>query len=404
MSAIYPIAVPKWGIEMVEGTVNNWLKQPGDSVRKGDEILEIESDKIVNVWEAPADGVLRRALVEEGEARAVGQLLGVIAASDVSEDSIDAFIAGYGDTSPEPPAEPDSAHSPAPPPPRAASEPSGGTGGRASPVVKRLAGELGVDIERVVGSGRNGRITQDDVRAAAERSSTADSAATAAEYADRPLSATRKTIAQRLTSAKQDIPHYYLSVAWEVDSLLVVRQKLNETSSVKISLNDILVYCVARALIAEPRVNIHVLDGVIRQFSRANVAIAIATDDGLFPATLHGAEALSVENIAARRADLVARANTGELTREDLEGASFTVSNLGMYGIDQFTGIINPPMGALLALGRAREQCVARGGEVATATVISATLSCDHRAIDGAVGAQFLAALQREIETLGQET
>ena len=408
MSAIYPIAVPKWGIEMVEGTVNNWLKQAGDDVNKGDEILEIESDKIVNVWEAPADGVLRRLLVEEGEARAVGQLLGVIAGADVSEDSIDAFIASYSD---EAPADEPEAATPSPAPaattsPAAKPAASGSTGGRASPVVKRLAEELGVDIDQVAGTGRNGRITQDDVRAAAENGPAAPSTAPAVDgdYEDIPLSATRKTIAQRLTSAKQDIPHYYLTVDWEVDNLLALREQMNADAPVKISLNDMLVYCVARALVAEPRVNIHVTEDTVRQFKQANVAVAIATDDGLFPATIYGADSLGVEEIAQRRADLVSRANTGELTRDDLAGATFTVSNLGMYGIDQFTAIINPPMGALLALGRAQERCVARNGQVETATLISATLSCDHRAIDGAIGAQFLAALQSEIEQLGQQT
>jgi pyruvate dehydrogenase E2 component (dihydrolipoamide acetyltransferase) len=193
-------------------------------------------------------------------------------------------------------------------------------------------------------------------------------------------------------------------VDWEVDALLAARQKLNADSPVKISLNDMLVHCVARALIAEPRVNIHVKDDAVRQFKQAHVAVAIATDDGLFPATIYNADGLSVQEIASRRADLVARANGGELTRDDLAGATFTVSNLGMYGLDRFTAIINPPMGALLALGQAREQCVARDGQVETATVISATLSCDHRAIDGAVGAQFLAALHGEIEKLGRET
>ena len=403
MSAIYAIAVPKWGIEMVEGTINSWLKSSGDSVSKGDEILEIESDKIVNVWEAPADGVLRRLLVDEGEARAVGQLLGVIAAADVSDEAIDAFIASYDDKpdtpvpTPEAPAKtaPASASRAAP----AASAPGGA--GRASPVVKRLAGELGVDLGTLSGSGRNGRITQDDVRAAA--SGAPEPVATAhinQDYLEQPLSATRKTTAQRLTAAKQEIPHYYLGVEWEVDALEARREVLNAQGDVRVSLNDMLVYCVARALMEVPEVNINVVDDTVRQFKHANVAIAIATDNGLYPATIRKAETLSVQDIAAQRIALVDRAQGGTLTREDLSDGSFTVSNLGMFGIDQFTAIINPPMGAILAVGAAKEKCVARAGKVAVARTISATLSCDHRVIDGATGASFLKTLRAEIDRL----
>ncbi len=401
MSNIYPIAIPKWGIEMVEGTINNWLKQPGDTVSKGEDVLEIESDKIVNVWEAPADGVLRRQLVSEGEAREVGFLLGIIAAADVDDASIDAFIADYagavpaGEPAPEAPAPAPSR--PAPSTPAAA---PGGEGRRASPVVQRLATELGVDLATVSGSGRNGRITQEDVRAAASGETPAAPAAQDNGVQVIPFSATRKTIAQRLVSAKQQIPHYYLSVDWEIDGLLRHRAALNENAEQKVSLNDLLVYCVARALIAEPGVNINVIDDSVHQFQQANIGVAVATQDGLFPVTLRGADSMTPAEIASATARLAASAKAGELTREDISGASFTVSNLGMQGIDRFTGIINPPAGALLALGAARERPVVREGELAVATVIHATLSCDHRAIDGALGARFLAALKREIDNL----
>lgn len=411
MSDIYPIAIPKWGIEMVEGTVNTWLKQPGDTVSKGEEILEIESDKIVNVWEAPADGILRRQLVEEGEARGVGQLLGIIAPAEVEDAHIDDFIANYGDAAEEQsPAATDPAPAPAPAtraaPAAAPGAPAAEGGRRASPVVRRLAEELGVDLAAVSGSGRNGRITQEDVHAAAAGAPAAAADENASIAADSgveviPFSATRKTIAQRLVGAKQDIPHYYLSVEWEIDGLVRKRQALNESGDTKISLNDLMVYCVARALQAEPRVNINVIDDSVHQFQQANVGVAIATDDGLFPATLRGVENMSPEQIAEATAELAGKAKSGGLTREDISDASFTVSNLGMFGIDQFTAIINPPVGAILALGAANQKPVVVDGELAVATVINATLSCDHRAIDGAVGASFLAALKREIDQLG---
>ena len=391
MSAIHAIAVPKWGIEMVEGTINSWLKSVGDEVRKGDEILEIESDKIVNVWEAPADGVLRRLLVDEGEARAVGQLLGVIAAAEVSDEDIDVFIASYADRGSSPAPKPEQEPLAKTPPAQASTgaPAASSDAGRASPVVKRLAQELGVNLAEVPGTGRNGRITQDDVRAAAAGTAPAAGPTASDDYSDLPLSATRKTIAQRLTAAKQEIPHFYLSADWEVDALAAKRDVLNEQCEARISLNDMLVYCVARALQVVPEVNVNVLGDTVRQYKRSNVAIAIATDNGLYPATIRAAESLSVAEIAAQRTALVERARAGNLTREDLSDASFTVSNLGMFGIDRFTAIINPPMGAILAVG-----------QVATATLLTATLSCDHRVIDGAIGARFLQALGEELQRL----
>jgi len=403
MSDIVPIAIPKWGIEMVEGTINTWLKQPGDTVSKGDELLEIESDKIVNVWDAPVDGVLRRQLVEEGEVRPVGSLLGIITTAVVDDATIDEFIASFAaGAESEDKAAPAAAPSAATASP-AASPAEGGVSKRTNPVVRRLAEELGVDLESVTGTGRNGRITQDDVRATAEGGAdAADSDTGAADYDVIPLSTTRKTIAKRLTEAKQNIPHYYLSVEWALDGLLAHRAKLNESGDTKVSVNDLLVYCVSRALIEVPRANINLVGDNIHQFKTANVAVAVATDDALYPVTLRGVEAMSPADIASATGAAADRARSGKLTPEDISGGSFTVSNLGMFGINQFTAIINPPMGAILALGAAKEQAVVDNGEVNIATVMNATLSCDHRAIDGAVGAAFLAALKSEIDKLGE--
>lgn len=380
MSDIYPIAVPKWGIEMVEGTINSWNKREGDSVSKGDEVFDMESDKIVNVWEAPVSGVLRRVIAAEGEAYPVGALLGVIAGADVSDADIDAFIAAFGggtsaEKSPQPAASTASAND---------------TAARTNPVVRKLAEELGVDLNSVVGTGRNGRITQEDVQAAAAGS--AGNAATD-EVDIIPLSATRKTIARRLTEAKQAIPHFYLGVEYELDGLLALRKALNASGENKVSVNDLIVWCVAQALIREPRVNVNLVGDDIHQFRQAHVCVAIATADGLYPATIRNADSLSVGAIAAASAALAEKAGTGKLTRDDISGGSFTVSNLGMLGVSNFTAIINPPMGAILALGKAEQKMVVRDGKPAVATMISATLSCDHRIIDGAVGARFLQVL-----------
>ncbi|MAT91123.1 MAG: pyruvate dehydrogenase [Halioglobus sp.] len=398
MSEIYPIAVPKWGIEMVEGTINTWNKREGDAIARGDEVFEMESDKIVNVWEAPVEGVLRRVIAEEGDAHPVGALLGVIAAADVSDADIDAFVASYANTSgsAETAAESAPAAAPATTAP-ASSKPGGDANTRSSPSVRRLAQELGVDLNTVNGTGRRGRITEDDVRAAA---SDAGEAGAGDNVQVTPLSATRKTIARRLTEAKQQIPHFYLSVDYELDGLLARRAQLNAAGDVRVSVNDLIVWCVGRALMAEPRVNVNLVGDDIHQFADANIAVAVATEDGLYPATVRKVQDLSVQELATNLADLAARAADGKLTKDDISGGSFTVSNLGMFGVHSFTAIINPPMGAILALGKGEQRVVVKDGAPAVATVINATLSCDHRVIDGAVGASFLQALGREIDAL----
>jgi pyruvate dehydrogenase E2 component (dihydrolipoamide acetyltransferase) len=394
VSDIYPIAVPKWGIEMVEGTVNLWHKQVGDRVTKGEEIFEMESDKIVNVWESPADGILRRVLAEEGDTHQVGQLLGVIASAEVDDEAIDNFIAEFskgvgtaGKTGGTPSA---SAA-------RAAPTATGGDANtRSTPAVRQLAQELGVDLNNITGTGRRGRITEEDVRAAApDRLESGDGAVDII-----PLSPTRKTIARRLTSAKQDVPHCYLTAEYELDKLIAHRKKLNDSGGVKVSVNDMIVWCVSRALMKEPRVNVNLVNDDIHQFRNANVSVAIATDDGLYPVTLRQAEKMSPADIATAIKQLAEKANSGALTKEDITGGSFTVSNLGMFGVNNFTAIINPPMGAILALGKGEQRVVVKDGEPAVATLISATLSCDHRIIDGAIGAQFLQALGEELARL----
>ena len=392
MSEIYAIAVPKWGIEMIEGTVNVWNKAVGDSVSKGDEILEMESDKIVNVWESPVDGVLRRIIAEEGDAHPVGALLGIIADAAIDDAAIDAFIADFAGKTESAPAEPKTTEASAP-----AAAPGGDAATRSAPAVRKLAEELNVDLNTVTGTGRRGRITEDDVRAAA---SEGDADGTASNIEIIPLSATRQTIAKRLTDAKQEIPHYYLTVEYDLDGLLAHRAAHNAADATRISVNDLIVSCVARALMREPRVNINVVDNAIHQYADANVSVAIATEDGLYPVTIRAAQNLSAADVAQATAALAQKAKDGKLTREDLSDGSFTVSNLGMFGVSNFTAIINPPMGAILALGKAEQKPVVKDGEIGIATRISATLSCDHRVIDGAVGAQFLQVLGEEIAGL----
>ncbi|MBL6697212.1 MAG: 2-oxo acid dehydrogenase subunit E2, partial [Luminiphilus sp.] len=343
----------------------------------------------------PVDGILRRVLVPAGDAHPVGALLGVIADASVADSDIDAFIAAHSTAPAEATAAPAADNTSADNTAAQQTVQTGDAYKRSSPSVRRLADELGIDLGTVTGTGRRGRITDEDVKAAAGGSGGAPEG-----VAVIPLTPTRKTIARRLTEAKQTIPHFYLTAEYELDGLLTHRAQLNESSDTKVSVNDLIVWCVARALMKEPRVNVNLVGDDIHQFHAANVSVAIATEDGLYPATVYGADAKTPAEIAAVTAELAEKAQTGKLTKEDISGGSFTVSNLGMYGITQFTAIVNPPMGAILALGKASQKVLVENGEQRIATVLNATLSCDHRVIDGAVGARYLAVLGDVIAAL----
>jgi pyruvate dehydrogenase E2 component (dihydrolipoamide acetyltransferase) len=333
---------------------------------------------------------LRRVIAQEGDAHPVGALLGIIAGADVGDAAIDEFVAGFAGS-----AESAQGDEPAAAAPKTAAA-GGSASTRSSPSVRRLAEELGVDLETVTGTGRRGRITDDDVREAAS----GGSGGASDDVEIIPLSATRKTIAKRLTEAKQEIPHFYLTVEYELDGLLAHRKQLNESGGTKVSVNDLIVWCVSRALMKEPRANVNLVGDAIHQFKKANISVAIATKDGLYPATVRGVDSMSPADIATAIGELAEKSNSGKLTKEDITGGSFTVSNLGMFGVDNFTAIVNPPMGAILALGKGQQKVVVKDGAPAVATMVSATLSCDHRVIDGAVGAQFLQVLGEEIAAL----
>ena len=413
-SGIHALAIPKWGIEMENGTVTSWHSNVGDSVTKGDELVDIESDKIMNTLEATATGVLKRVLLEEGDTLGVGELIGIIADEDASDDAIDAFIAEFNaalgksdGTKPEATkvaATSGVATTAADPAPAATS--AAPTKVRVSPPVRRLAEKLAVDIATVVGSGPNGRITSADVEAAAsaETSSeteTAPAAKSADEYTATALNATQQTIAGRLVESKQSVPHFYLSVDIKLDALLQKRQALNADQKQKVSINDLIVWCTARALMATPQINAQLVGNEVRQFKHADIAVAVATDRGLLTPIIRAAEEMSPLEISSNIAGMIEKAKNGGLERNDIVGGSFTVSNLGMYGVDSFDAIINPPQVAILALGKAKKQVVVGDDDdTSVATILSANLSSDHRVVDGALGGKFLSALKSEMEAL----
>jgi pyruvate dehydrogenase E2 component (dihydrolipoamide acetyltransferase) len=391
--------MPKWGIEMQEGTVTAWHFAPGQPVHKGDALLDVETDKIVNSVEAPVSGVLRRIIGAPGEVRAVGALLGVFADAEVPESEVDRFIGSFvaPDTSFEPLAAATTA-APAGAPPDADAE----SEARVSPIARRLALELGVDLAQVRGTGRNGRISKQDVEAwaatrAASPSAPASSAAAANPSTRERISATRATIARRLLESKQQIPHFRLGITVDAAPLVAHRAALRGSGK-PVSLNDLVVRACALALVRHRELNARFDGQEIVRYQDADVCIAVATDAGLMTPVLRAANTKQPQEIAALAAALTEKARAGGMTREEISGGTFTVSNLGMHGVERFDAVINPPQVAILAVGAVRTAVVPREGVPAIGELMDLTLSCDHRVVDGTVGAAFLASLRELLE------
>ena len=408
---MYALAIPKWGIEMETGTITNWHSNVGDNVTKGDELVDIESDKIVNTLEATGSGVLRRRLVEEDESLAVGELIGVIADADASEESIDAFIQEFNTALKESDGEPkdeslseESNETVSAESTEVAAAPEPGKV-RVSTPVRRKAEQLGVDLNTVVGSGPRGRITSADVELAvnngASEPATETTGSSGEKFTSKKLTSTQQTIGKRLVESKQSVPHFYLSIDLELDALLAKRATINTEQDQKVSINDMIVWCTAKALMVVPEINAQLVDDEIRQFEHADISVAVSTERGLLTPIVRAADQMAPEQIASAIAELADKAKNGGLEKSDISGGSFTVSNLGMFGVKSFDAIINPPQVAILALGRAEKQVVIRDNDETTvATIVSASLSSDHRVVDGALGGRFLSELKQVIESL----
>jgi pyruvate dehydrogenase E2 component (dihydrolipoamide acetyltransferase) len=391
VSRLIAVTMPKWGIEMQEGTLTAWNFAVGEAVEKGAGLFDVETEKIVNSAESPASGNLRRILVQPGETVPVGALLAVLGTPQAAEAEVDAFVAGFrpADTSFEP-----DAREPVAAPAAVPAAPAGGS--RASPIAERLAAELGVDLAQVRGTGRNGRISREDVEAWARDRGKLPSA-NANEPVRERLSAMRLAIGRRLAEAVREIPHYRLSVDVDCRALDRRREQL-AAAGTPVSLNDLLLSAVALTLPGHPELNAHFVDGEVLRFPHADVCVVVATDGGLVTPVVRDAGSKPVGRIAEEIRDLVARARAGRLAREEITGGTFTLSNLGMFGVDRFDAIINPPQVAILAAGAAADRVIARDGAAVVARVMTLELSCDHRVVDGAKGAAFLAALRRRIE------
>ncbi|MEC7438609.1 MAG: pyruvate dehydrogenase complex dihydrolipoamide acetyltransferase [Pseudomonadota bacterium] len=402
------ILMPALSPTMETGTLAKWTVAVGDAVRSGDVIAEIETDKATMEVEAVDDGILASIMVAEGsEGVAVGTPIGRLAEDGESPDDVAAAPASSAPVAPEPAAAPVEAPTqptPAPVPAPAAVSSAPANRIFASPLARRIAADRGVDLASLSGSGPHGRILRRDVEAAetapAAVRPAVDQAVVQGASTLEPNSQMRRIIASRLQESKQTAPHFYLTVDCEIDALLAARRQMNDQApeGVKISVNDLLIRAAAMALIRVPKANASWEGENTRLFTHADIAMAVAVDGGLVTPVIWAVEKKGLAEIASVSRDLATRARDGKLAPEEFTGGSFTISNLGMYGVREFAAVINPPQGAILAVGAGEQRPVVKDGQLAVATVMTVTLSADHRVVDGAVGAEWLQAFKGYVE------
>ena len=442
------ILMPALSPTMEKGNLARWLKKEGDKVKAGDVIAEIETDKATMEYEAIDDGVLAKIVVPEGTQDVpVNALIAVIAGE--GEDVKTAASAATGKTAPPPAAKPPTPPTPSPvtpppstpaqvqkTPPAAAPTPPAEMrasvskdGGRifASPLARRLAKDAGVDLARVSGSGPHGRVVARDVEAAKSGKGLAPAAARPAaaapispamadsqilalyepgSYELIPHDGMRRTIAQRLTASTQNVPHFYLTMDCDIGKLLAAREEINAVApknkdgkpAYKLSVNDFVIKALALALQRIPDANVSWTEGGMLKHKHSDVGVAVALPGGLITPIVRMAETKSLSAISNEMRDLAQRARARKLKPVEYQGGTTSVSNLGMYGIKDFTAVINPPQSTILAVGAGEERAVVRGGKVEAAHIMSVTLSCDHRAVDGALGSELLGAFKALIE------
>ncbi len=414
-----------------EAAINKWLVAEGSAVVEGQPLVELETDKAVVEYCAEVSGTMGKYVAAEGKSVSIGDPICVVLEAGESLDAavVEAAPAAPAASAPAavapvvaPVAAPVVAPVAAPVAPVAApvvAAPAPTTPATApqqhserlfaSPLARKMARESGIDLTLVTGTGPGGRIVRKDIElaiAAGKTAPAANSAAVASVSApvapgaitEIPLSGMRKAIARRLSESKQTIPHFYLTAECKVDRLLAMRKQINESPEVKISVNDIVVLAVAKAFIDVPAANVTWGETVMYQHSSVDISIAVSTDGGLVTPVLRNAANLSLSQISESIKDMAERSRTKRLQQHELEGGSFAISNLGMYGTDEFAAIINPPQSGILAVGAAKEQPVVENGEIKIATVMRVTLSADHRAVDGALAAEWLAAFKKRIE------
>ena len=409
---------------MEEGQLVRWLKSEGDEISNGDVLAEIETDKATMELVARGAGVLRKIFLDEGGTAAVGSVIGVIADADEDISGVDGAAGGGGapdgggkgddaeaeeepDEVPESkPAEAPAQEKPAPSSGATGQEAARTSSGRvkASPVARRLADEAGIDIERVQGSGPGGRVVKRDVEEAKEKGVSVPAGGPAhagPEYEDVPVSQMRKAIAKRLVQSIGPVPTFYLTIDVDMGRVMEARRSINamlEGEGRKVSINDLVLKATAGALARHPECNAQWHDGFIRRYNAVHIGVAVAIDDGLITPIVRNAHLKGVAAISEEVRELAGRAREKKLQPDEYTGATFSVSNLGMFGIHEFTAIINPPEAGILAVGGIEETPVVVDGEVVIRPRMKVTMSCDHRVIDGAQGSRYLQTLKAMLE------
>jgi len=387
------VIMPSLGFDMTEGKLARWLKAEGERIEKGQPIAEIETEKATVEIEAAVSGVLAKVIVAAGQTVPIGTVIGI--------------IGDAGETVAETPT---AAAAPAPPPPPPAAEatraePTAPSVSRvkASPLARKMAEDAGIDLARIKGTGPDGRVMERDVQAAIEAKSAPTpppAAAGAPAAAPAPLSRMRRAIARRMAESKATAPHFYVTVEINMDEAMKMREQVNRLApdAEKISVNDLIVAASARTLTRFPDLNASYRDGSLDRHPQINIGIAVALEDGLISPVLHDADRKSLRTVAAKSRALSERARSNKLRSGDLGPGTFTVSNLGMFDVDAFIAIINPPEAAILAVGAVTRRPIAAGGDIRIASLMKATLSVDHRVADGAQAGRFLQAFKTLLE------
>jgi len=421
------IRMPEVLAGAVEAVLSQWLVTEGSDVSVGDTLAEIETEKANVDYQAEEEGRLARVLIAPGQSVEVGAPIAVFAAPGDTEQDIDQALAEAGAA----PAESEPAN-PAPPPvepaaaqpvqadqpvvadvPSSEAQQSVPEGSRifASPLVRKRAREAGVDLNQLRGTGPGGRIVKADLdlalasldasespgRTEPARPAPADPGIPT-DFTDRPHTGMRRAIARRLTESKTTVPHFYVSADCRVDKLLAARAEMNESAGVKISVNDWVIKAAAKALVDIPDANVIWTADALRYFHRVDISIAVAVDGGLLTPVLRGVESMSLSDINAEVSRLATKAREGNIAQADIEGGSFSISNLGMYGTDAFQAILNPPQSGILAVGAARDAVIADKGSVVAGKLMTVNLSADHRAVDGALAAEWMKVFRHYIE------
>lgn len=410
------VLMPRLSDTMTEGVIAGWHKKVGEAVKKGDVLADIETDKATMELESYKDGILLYQGAKAGEKIQVNDLLCIIGKEGTDVNAILAAVKSgaqpaaqpAGENKAQQPAAPSAQSAPAAQPAEAAVVNEGRI--FASPLAKKMASEKGIDLRYVKGSGDNGRITKADVDQYQPQAAPATPAKQGAaapvvsapagqvSFEDKPVSQMRKTIARRLSESKYTSPHFYLTMTIDMDACVAARGKINETSPVKISFNDMVLKAVAVALKQHPKVNSSWQGDTIRYNHHINIGVAVAVEDGLLVPVVRFADGKSLSQIGTEVKEFAQKAKDKKLQPADWEGSTFTISNLGMFGIDEFTAIINPPDACILAIGGIAQVPVVKKGQVVPGNVMKVTLSCDHRAVDGATGAAFLQTLKSLLE------